>query len=279
MVENNKNQNVTKDEKANELNSKDHRSTHRVLNILEVLANTQNGMTFSELAESLDIPKGSIFPIIHTLCNRKYVTYIQREQRYYIGENLFNLGNKYVKNSSILNDINIEINQLSKTVGQTSYFGVLSNSSGEVLYLLRGTAPTTIQVVGSGIHFKAYSTGIGKSLLCDKEMSELKELYPDGLVPVTENTIQSFTELYNQLLNIRKTGFGYEKEESTPHIQCISTPVRYNGKLLAAMSVAFPVFNYTPEFQSFVEVQLNQTRTRVEEIIKSDISKWIYSTV
>ncbi len=279
LIDNNQNQNDSKDKKANDSNSKDHRSTHRVLNILEVLANTPNGMIFSELAESLGIPKGSIFPIIHTLCNRRYVTYNQREQRYYIGETLFNLGNKYVKNSSILNDIHLVINELSNTVGQTSYFGVLANTSGEVLYLLRGVAPATIQVVGSGIHFKAYATGIGKALLCDKEMDELHQLYPDGLVPVTNNTIQSFDRLYGQLLDIRRTGFGYEKEESTPHIQCVSTPVRYNGKLIAAMSVAYPVFNYTPEFQAFVENNLKTARIQVEEIIRKDISKWIYSEV
>ena len=63
-------------------------------------------------------------------------------------------------------------------------------------------------------------------------MDDLKRVYPDGLVPVTENTVQSFEVLYNQLLKIRKTGFGYEKEESTPHIQCVSTPIRYQGKLI-----------------------------------------------
>lgn len=47
-----------------------HRATARVLDILESLSGSEEGLTLTELSQALDAPKSSLFPIVHTLEER-----------------------------------------------------------------------------------------------------------------------------------------------------------------------------------------------------------------
>ena len=42
-----------------------HRATARVLDILESLSGSEEGLTLTELSQALDAPKSSLFPIVH----------------------------------------------------------------------------------------------------------------------------------------------------------------------------------------------------------------------
>ena len=44
-----------------------HRSTYRVLKIFELLSATSEGMSLTGLAQKLEIPKGSLHPILKTM--------------------------------------------------------------------------------------------------------------------------------------------------------------------------------------------------------------------
>lgn len=48
----------------------EHRPTERVLDILELLSNSEEGMTLTELAKALNAPKSSIMPLVHTMTAR-----------------------------------------------------------------------------------------------------------------------------------------------------------------------------------------------------------------
>lgn len=54
---------------------------------------------------------------------------------------------------------------------------------------------------------RAYATGVGKALLADYQLPQLKALYYDGLYPLTEHTITDFRLLADQLAEIRASGF------------------------------------------------------------------------
>jgi IclR family KDG regulon transcriptional repressor len=98
-------------------------------------------------------------------------------------------------------------------------------------------------------------------------MEELKELYPDGLEPLTENTIVDFDELYAQLLQVRETGFSYECEESNMGIRCIATPVRVDGKIAGAVSVVIPIFRYSEQKRRRFESILAEGAVMLEEVL------------
>ncbi len=254
-----------------------HRTTNRILDVFEIIAqNSKDGLSFSDISKRLGIPKGSLSPLLSTLCSRRFLYLNKKNQKYYIGESLFSLGRCYVDDSNILNRIDEVMKQLSMEVQATSFLGVLSDN--EVFYLIKKTAPVNLQVTAvPGYRLPAYCTGLGKALIAEKSMDEIKAMYPKGLEKITENTITDFDILEKQLEEIRETGFSYEKEESSPYIQCIACPIKMKGKTIAAVSVAFPIMIDSRREKERIKENLKSNAAIIERIINRDSDKWIYS--
>jgi DNA-binding IclR family transcriptional regulator len=255
----------------------DHNAAGRVADILEYVAAQSGGATFSEIMRGLSIPRSSLHPLVHTLNKRRFLHYRENEQRYFLGDRIFSLGTEYGGGTGLLGMINDVLMELSRNVGETCYFGVLSGN--EVLYLLKQVTSSPIQVTARpGYRLKAYASSIGKSLISQFDKDALLRLYPDGLEPVTENTITDIDELYSQLSEGKEKGFFYEREESSAHVQCVAMPVFWQGKIMAAMSVAFPVFSDVFDHKKieFNKEQLFQARQKVEALIARHRAEWIY---
>ncbi len=252
----------------------DHRTTSRVLDILELLYENVDGLTFTEICTLMEMPKSSLHPLLTTLQNRNYIHLGKENNKYSIGQQLFVLGTGYKTNLTEL--IQTEMDTLSKSVGENVYLGVLSGS--EVIYLLKSQfTKSNVQTLSKvGKRLKAYSTGFGKALLSQFTEQELKEIYKDGLQKLTDNTITDIDVLYKQCQEIKKSGFSYEKEESTLEIQCVGTVIKHAENYLAGMSVVVPVYRYTNEIEEQIKTELLKTRVAIEAHIARNPSGWIY---
>ena len=102
-----------------------------------------------------------------------------------------------------------------------------------------------------------------------EKLPQLKALYYDGLYPLTEHTITDFRLLADQLAEIRASGFAYECEESTRGIRCIGVPLRKNGKVVAALSVAFPLERYSDAAAASARQALDEARRQIERMLCS----------
>lgn len=100
-------------------------------------------------------------------------------------------------------------------------------------------------------------------------LRQFKALYYDGLYPLTEHTITDFHALADQLAEVRRTGFAFECEESTRGIRCIGVPLRKNGRVVAALSVAFPLERYSPQAATRAEKALDEARRQIERMLCS----------
>ncbi len=258
---------------------KNHQTTSRVLDILELLSNNNfQGLRFSEISRALNMPKSSLHPLLQTLADRKYVRFSENTQKYYFGEMLFHLGHAYVENSSLLEQIEQIMTRLVNRCGVSSFFGVLSGS--KVLYLLAKSAPGNIHIVATpGRKVYANGTGVGKSLLSGYTRQELEQLFPEGLPSITEKTITDMDVLYAQLEAVRRTGFSYEREESSAYTRCIATPITYHGRIIASMSASFLDVERSREELDAIQESLKTAREETEKVICNNISSWIYSEI
>ena len=130
---------VNEREEAIMQEEKMHRSTYRVLKIFELLSATSEGMSLTGLAQKLEIPKGSLHPILKTMQAMNFIR-MNDNGNYTIGQAAYFVGSSYTKNSDLLQEIDYVLKNLSSAVNQTAYFSVLSG--GEVLYLLEERVAT-----------------------------------------------------------------------------------------------------------------------------------------
>lgn len=249
----------------------EHRPTSRVLDILELLAFSPEGYTLTEIANAINAPKSSIFPVIHTLLQRKFIAMDKQTSKYVIGINSFAVGSSYTEKLSIPSFINEEMHHIVDKGLETCQLGILDKD--KVLYMAKVDSSEPIRLISSvGKKLPAYCTALGKALLCDYSISELHALYPKGLEPYTENTITDFNVLCNQLSTIKKTNIAMEREEITEQLQCIAAPIRKDNQVIFSLSISIPTFRMTLEKIDLLEKLLLQSKTKIETLLsKIDI--------
>jgi len=243
-----------------------HQPTLRVLQVLQNIASEGSGKRLTELSRELDIPKSTLLPILQTLCRQRFLTQ-DETGRYGAGTSLFSLGATFSGKFPILPYVHEQLERLVRELGETCYFGVLNG--GDVLYLEKADYPQPLRMLTSvGHRLPAYATGLGKALLMEHDVSQLKALYPDPLPSLTEQTITDLPQLNLQLRQARMDGFTWESEESTPHVRCFAVPVRKHGQIVAAISVTIPLFRYEENQKKRILDALTETSRRIQQTIE-----------
>jgi IclR family KDG regulon transcriptional repressor len=248
------------------LNKNEHRPASRVLDILELLSSCIEGLTLTEIANSIGVPKSSISPYIHTLCDRNFISINEQNSKYVIGINAFLVGSAYLKNFKILPLIKDEMQNIVNTCLETCQLGIINH--GNVLYIEKVDSPKSIRLISSvGRCLPAYCTALGKALICDYSEEKLRNLYHNELKPYTKNTITDFKILQEQLKNIQKTNIALESEEVMEQIMCIAVPFRKDGQVILSMSIAIPLFRKTSEKVMLAEKLLIQAKDKIENLL------------
>lgn len=252
-------------EKKNQKNM--HRSTNRVLDILELVAANPSKYTQTEICEILNAPKSSLFPILYTLVARNFLA-LDSNSRYRIDYSAYLIGNSYLTQLNFLDEVEMVLKDLTEKCSETSHFAILVD--GDVLYLKKIDSPEFIRMTSRvGTRIPAYGTSLGKALLMDYELADLQKLYHNKLEPITPNTITDFHTLIRQIHEARINGFTYEIEESTQYIRCYAVPIKKDGRVVAAISVAIPIFRYSDEKGALVRALLFDAKTKLENILSN----------
>ena len=110
-----------------------HNPTLRVLRILELIDANSGGLSLTEIANLLDLPKGTISPILKTLAATNYV--VTDGSLYKIGPHTFELGLSYASGQNALSIIRSEMRSIVSQVDEVCQMGVLVGQ--DVHYLLK----------------------------------------------------------------------------------------------------------------------------------------------
>lgn len=247
----------------------EHRPTARVLDILEVLANTSEGLTLTEISNLIQVPKSTILPLVRTLVYRKFLFFDKNSYKYSIGINCFCIGSSFTNNMTAFKFIKNEMNYIVKETNEICQMGIMHDN--KVLYVAKVDSTDPIRIISYvGKKLPAYCTALGKAMLSQISFEDLKKIYPDELTAFTKNTITDINILYNQLLEIRKTYIASEYGEINEQSYCIATPIFQNNKIVAAISVSVPFFRMSNEKTHLIEKLLLEAKSKIETYLKDN---------
>lgn len=87
-----------------------------------------------------------------------------------------------------------------------------------------------------------------------------------GLTNHTENIITSEEELLENLNNIKKQGFGIEREENEPRITCIAAPIfNPNADVTGAVSILATSIRTSEERINLLKDKLMEVGMKISE--------------
>ncbi|TKX31649.1 IclR family transcriptional regulator [Campylobacter aviculae] len=243
-----------------------HQPTLRVIKILELLANSKEELTLTLIAKKLNIPVGTISPILQTLQEKKYIKCNLSNKSYCLDFKILELSYNLKGENNVIELIRKHMKNIRDLTNQTCQLGVLRKSN--VLYLEKIDANDQIQLKSFvGTSYPAYATSLGKALLSNKTKEELQILYPKNFEKITSNTLKNIDELYKQIKQIKKEKVALESGEMNPQIECMAINIEHKNKIIAAISISYPIFYSNKNFKEKNKKILIEEKHKIEEMI------------
>jgi len=203
-------------------------------------------MTLDAFAERLDLNKTSLLRILRTLEHERFV--IREGERYRLGPRVLELGNVYLSSLSVQEIARGPMERLARELGQTVSLAILDGL--DVVYIGIEHAQREVGIQGEvGGRHLAHATGLGKVMLADLDDDRLEALLSGTeLKRLTHRTIVDPVALRERLRTVRAAGYALDDEERAIGIRCVAAPIfDHRGRVIAAMSVAGPIFHMLDE--------------------------------
>jgi DNA-binding IclR family transcriptional regulator len=224
-------------------------SIQRALDVIEALSAPEaaDGLTLTELAQVLEIPKSTAVRLLANLEIREFVEQ-DAARRYRIGMRLFSIGGRALSQSHLRATARPFLEDLTLRVGESTYLGILDLD--KVLYIDRIESPQPVMALSPiGSHRPANSTAIGKVLLAGMGREQAEGLLArEGLTRRTAHTVVDRGQLLEQLDEIAEAGFAIDVGEWDEGLTCLAAPIHNRfGTVVAALGVSGPSWRVSAE--------------------------------
>lgn len=218
-------------------------SLARGLQILDIIVNSGQGKSVTELAEMLDIDKSTVSRLIGTMESFGYLQQEQNSRRYIIGKRFHSFAWQLVNRYALREKAKPYIERLAYATGECAHIGVYSSGKVQVT---EDVQPETsmLRVAGlPGRLIHLHNTALGKGLIAFGDYP-----LPDELPQVTPRTITDLEDLKDHLSEIRTVGYALDDEENEQGVRCLAAPV-YNdvGLVVAMLGISGPTIRITYE--------------------------------
>lgn len=224
------------------------KSAARVLDIVEALAGEPDGLSFSDLARRLDLPKSSLHGLLATLTDRGYVGFDPERHTYLLGIRVWEHGQAYLRHRDMLQEARRAMEGIVQAINETVQLAVLDGIENVYLAKVDCSHPVRLQSE-VGKRLEAHATGLGKVLLAHLPKDDLESrLIQPTLKSFTPHTITQRSRLLAELATVRSQGFGIDDQEYTPGLRCVAVPIREpGGRVATALSASIPIMRAGPE--------------------------------
>ena len=213
------------------------------LDILELLAGVDGGLTQAEIAKKLDRSPNEFYRMLDRLVRRGYVTRLDGD-RYSLTLKLFGLAQLHAPVRRLVSYATPLLRELAETSQQANQLVVFDRGSAVVI--AQQEAPNYWGIsIRVGSHISLFDTGSGHVLLAFRSQEERQMMISEH-VRSTDKTAQS-VEFFTRLDQIRDRGYEMMASMQTAGVFNLSAPVRSSdGKAIAALSIPYITVINTP---------------------------------
>jgi IclR family KDG regulon transcriptional repressor len=210
----------------------------RAMSLFELLAESQTGLTLSQLSRKLDIPKSTAHYLLHTLYTRGYVQRGDDGRHYSLGMRFADVARG---DNAELSLRTLAIPYLRQIVARLDLTATLAVRRSAEAAIVARVESRHDEGGGAwvGRHVDLHCTAQGKALIADFSDEELKKLFAGReLARFTPKTICSLSALKAHLLEVKAKGFAVNDEEMVLGIRAVAAPVVDSmGTVIASVTV------------------------------------------
>ncbi len=242
----------------------------RASSILDILAQSPQGISIRELSDKIKLPKGTTHRLLSSLSYFGYVRQDPKTRNYLLGLKLVELGQLLLSQLDLRKEAEPFLKDLAERTRETVHLVFLDRN--EIVYIDKVETdqnPSGLKMASRvGLRNPAHSSAVGKVLLAHFSEEELKNFIKEkGIAKRTENTIVDPAQLKEHLKSVRALGYAIDDEENEKGIRCVAAPI-YNevGKPVAAISISGPAFRITKKvIQESLKKEVVETALKISQ--------------
>lgn len=194
-----------------------------------------------ELARRLDLPRSTVFRLLTTLESMGFLERTGGGNEYRLGLAVLRLGFEYLSSLELT-----ELGQpvIARLCDDIRYpVNLVVRDQRSIVYVAKVTPPTPFSsAVRVGTRLPAHATVLGRILLEDLSLAELRALYPEEHLEVfSGSTPKTVLELFDMVEIDRQRGYVLGEGFYESSISTIAAPVRDGtGHIVAALGATIP---------------------------------------
>ncbi len=218
------------------------RAAVRALHVLADIAVHPHGITLTELAQALSLPKTSLHTMLRVLVAARYL--VVSDGRFCIGTEAVQLGAALAGAPRVFPDcIKGILEDLAERTGETALCAQLTTDLKSCRYVASAETRNWLRFsVPVGSLRPAYATGSGRAMLAFLPKHDLRTaLAGVRFERITLRTVRSRAELLRDLVQIRKRGVSAVDSGTVAGVMALASPIFDSaGACIAAITVGGP---------------------------------------
>lgn len=221
----------------------------KALNILELLGYAPGTeLPMSEIADKLNMDRGTCANILKTLADRGYVQQSAPRQGYKLGYMAYNLVNSSVNNDELTKIARDDVMRLGQSLNESAILSVIRNDKRIVLLQ---TTPDREVTINTKIAKSIWSANTGRVILANYTPVHQEKFIIRNGIPTKEEWPEIYRsnnpagELKNLLSTIRISG--YEIFTDQNDITGFAAPIFRDGHVAGSVGIYLPSYRVNNE--------------------------------
>ncbi|MDB5896218.1 MAG: transcriptional regulator, IclR family [Rhodoferax sp.] len=213
----------------------------RGLRLLGEFGNGSRTLGAPELARRLDLPRSTVFRMLTTLESMGFIERTDNGNDYRLGLAVLRLGFEYLSSLELTELGQPLITRLCDAIRHPCNLVVRDHR--HIVYVAKVTPPTPLSSsVRVGTRLPAHATVLGRILLEDLSLTELRNLYPEEHLEVFSACTPTTTlDLFNLVQADRERGYVLGEGFFEASISTVAAPVRdHTCRIVAALGITVP---------------------------------------
>ncbi|MDR0259334.1 MAG: IclR family transcriptional regulator [Comamonas sp.] len=219
----------------------------RGLRLLQEFGRDSRTLGAPELARRLELPRATVFRMLNTLEGMGFLERVDGGTEYRLGMAVLRLGFEYLSSLELT-----ELGQplIARLCDDISYpCNIVVRDNRSIIYVAKVTPQSPLaSSVRVGTRLPAHGTVLGRVLMGDLSLAELRALYPEEhLEAFTANTPKTVVDLFHLVEADRERGYVLGEGFYEASISTIAAPVRdHSGRIVAALGTTIPAPHVSP---------------------------------
>ncbi|MBL7225727.1 MAG: IclR family transcriptional regulator [Desulfobacteraceae bacterium] len=212
-------------------------SVKKAFQILKLISGANRGLGITELANSLEMSKGTVHGIISALEDSGAIMRAPVTKKYTLGVTLFELGKLAYSQIDLKDLARPVMEDLMERTEESVYVGVMNGDHITILDIVESSQDLKI-TSPKGTAIPLFAGATGKVVLASMEKSQaLNIIRRNGLPRFTEHTITDPERYFEEVESAKKRGYATDYEEYISGVRAIASPIRGWKPLISAIWV------------------------------------------